>query len=262
MRVSADGDAIDSSPLAITGTYLRAHVASSGAESLIALDRFGQVSTIIAHDEGGLTLESETPLFRWFSDVSSAVVWDGGAYTVGWRYVGGEADPSWLGAAHVTGSGLPFDYRFAATGVPLPYGGTVSWGRPSIAVNEAGITAFAISEATAPSSLVRARLYLDSELAPMPALPHAPRNVVSYFGGNTARIDWQSETATGFVVEWSLDFGKTWAFFKTVAGDARTTNVFAYVGNQFRVRAFGPGGVSEGTSTSIGSMQRRHAERP
>jgi hypothetical protein len=262
MRVSADGDAIDSSPLTVSGTHLRAHVASSGAESLIVLDSSDQVSTIIAHDDGGLTLDAETPLFQWFSDVSSAVVWDGGEYTVSWRYVGGDVDPSWMGAAHVTRSGLPLDYRFAATGGPLPYGATVSWGRPSIAVNEAGITAFTISEATAPSSLVRARLYLASELAPMPAPPPAPRNVVSYFGGNTARIDWQSETAAGFVLEWSWDFGKTWGLYKTVSGDARTTTVYALVGNQFRVRAFGPGGVSDGTITSVGSLQRRRAQRP
>ncbi|MEA2328986.1 MAG: hypothetical protein QOE68_3945, partial [Thermoanaerobaculia bacterium] len=34
MRLSPDGDAIDSSPLAIAGPHFRAHVASSGAESL------------------------------------------------------------------------------------------------------------------------------------------------------------------------------------------------------------------------------------
>jgi hypothetical protein len=232
-------------------------VASSGAESLIALDSTtGQVSTIIAHDEGSLTLGAETPLFRWFSDVSSAVAWDGVMYTVAWRYFGADAGPSWMGAAHMQ-SGLPSDYRFTTSGATI----SGYWGRPSIAVSDTGITAFAISEAAGPSSLARARLYLASELAPMPAPPPAPRNVVSYFGGNTARIDWQSETAAGFVVEWSWDFGKTWGFFKTVSGDARSTTVYASIGNQFRVRAFGPGGVSEGTITSIGSPQRRRAER-
>jgi hypothetical protein len=164
-----------------------------------------------------------------------------------------------MGVAHVTRSGSPLDYRFAATG-PLPYGGTISWGRPSAAVNEAGITAFTISEATTSSSFVRARLYLASELAPMPAPPTAPGNVVSYFSGNTARIDWQSETAAGFAVEWSWDSGKSWHFYQTVSGDARSTTIsYAVVGNQFRVRGLGPGGMSEGTVTSIGSPQRRHA---
>jgi hypothetical protein len=250
MRVSADGDAIDSSPLTISGTHLRAHVASSGAESLIALDGFRDVSTIIAHTDGGLTLDAETVVFPWFWDISSAVVWDGAMYTVGWRYRA--ADAGWVGAAHVTRSGVPFEYRFTEA-VP-----SVWWGRPSMAVNETGAKAFVVSEGAAlPPSLARARLYLASELAPMPAPPPAPRNVVSYFGGSTARIDWQSETAVGFVVEFSWDFGKSWGLFKTVSGDARTTTVNAYVGNQFRVRAFGPGGVSEGTVTSIGSMQRR-----
>jgi len=253
MRVSADGDAIDSEPLTISGTHILAHVASSGAESLIALESYGQISTITVHDDSGLTLDAETPLFRWYSYVSSAVAWDGATYTVGWRYAGANTGPSWLGAARVTRSGSPLDYRFVATS------GAVSWGRPSIAVNDASITAFATSEAGGPASLARARLYLASELAPMPAPPPAPRNVVSNFGGNTARIDWQSETAAGFVLEWSVDFGNTWYGYNIISGDARTISVVAHVGNLFRVRAVGPGGLSEGTITSIGSMQRRHA---
>jgi hypothetical protein len=254
MRVSADGDAIDSSPPTISGTHDRAHVASSGAESLIALDSYRQLSTVTVHDDGGLTLDAEIPLFRWFSYVSSAVAWDGASYTVGWRYAGANTGPSWLGAAHVTRSGSPLDYRFVATG------GAAWSGRPSIAVNEAGITAFAISEAAGPSSLARARLYLASELALMPDPPPAPRNVVSYFGGNTARIDWQqSGTPDAFVLEFSFDFGTTWYWFSVVSGDARTINVNAHAGNLFRVRALGPGGMSEGTITSIGSQFRRRA---
>jgi hypothetical protein len=256
MRVSADGDAIDSTPVVIAGSHLRAHVASNGAQSLIALDSFHDVSTIIAHTEGGLTLEAETPVFRWFSDIASDVAWDGAAFTIGWRYAG--ADASWIGAAHVTRSGLPFDYRFATAGA-LP---SVWWGRPSIAVNEAGATAFAASDAVGPSSLARARLYLASELAPMPPPPAAPRNVVSYFGGNMARIDWQSDSAAGFVIETWLAYNNTWYLSGTARGDARTITINAAVGSLVRVRAFGPGGFSEGTITSIGSMQRRRAARP
>jgi hypothetical protein len=94
----------------------------------------------------------------------------------------------------------------------------------------------------------------------LPAPPPAPRNVVSYFAGNAARIDWQqSDTPAGFVLEWSVDFGTTWYLYKNISGDARTTTVIAHVGNLFRIRAIGPGGVSEGTITSVGSSQRRHA---
>jgi hypothetical protein len=95
----------------------------------------------------------------------------------------------------------------------------------------------------------------------MPPPPLAPRNAVSYFGGNTARIDWQSDTALGFVIELSPDFGKNWYLYRIVSGDTRTTSVFASVGNLFRIRAFGPGGLSEGTITSIGSMKRDRAVR-
>jgi hypothetical protein len=258
MRVSENGDAIDSSPLVITGSHLRAHVASSCAESLIALDGVHDVSTIVVHTEGALTLGAETPLFQWFSDIASAVVWDGAMYTVGWRY--GGADTSWIAAAHVTESGLPSDYRFVPTAGVLPFG-TVSGGRPSMAVNGAAITAFTVSETAPPSSMTRARLYLLSELAPMPAVPAAPRNVVSYFSGSAARIDWKSDPAAGFVIEVWAAYQNTWLVAQTVGGDARTTTVYASIGTLFRVRAFGPGGVSEGTITSIGSTPRRRAAR-
>jgi len=255
MRVSADGEAVDPSPLVISGTHLRAHIASSGAESLIALDSRSGVSTIVVHnDQRGLTLDAEALLFQWVSDIGSDVVWDGATYTAGWRYAGGDA--SWIGAAHLARSGLPFDYRFVTAGTLR-----APWGRPSIAVSDSGVTAFAVSEGTAASSFDRARLYLASELAPMPPPPPAPRNVVSYFGGIAARIDWQSDPVDGFVIEWSRDFGKHWSFYQMVPGNARTTTVYASVGNQFRVRAFGPGGVSEGTVTSIGSLQRSRAAR-
>jgi len=259
MRFSANGDAIDTTPLIISGPHLSAHVASSGAESLIALDGFRDVSTIVVHTDDVLTLGAETPLFHWFAEASSAVAWDGAVFTVGWRYVG--ADASWLGTARVTRSGLPFDYRVTATGGLLPYGDTVSWGRPSIAVNDAGSPALAISDVSGPSSGVPARLYLASELAPMPSPPPPPTNVVSYFGGNMARIDWQSDPAAGFAIEaWSA-FGNTWYVYGTVPGGVRTTRVYATVGSLFRTRAFGPGGLSEGTMTSIGSQVRRRSER-
>ena len=79
----------------------------------------------------------------------------------------------------------------------------------------------------------------------------------------TARIDWQSDGGgNGFLIEQSVDFGKTWFPAATAPPDARTITVNAKVGDLFHIRAFGPGGLSEGTITSIGSMQRRRAARP
>jgi hypothetical protein len=254
MRVSADGDAIDSSPLIITGSHLRARVASSGSESLIVLDGYRDVSTTVVHTDGGITLGAETPVFSWVSDTSSAVVWDGATFTVGWTYRG--ADANRIGTARVTRSGLPIDYRFtAAAAFPSEF-----WGWPTMAVNEAGDAAFVVSEGTAqPSPFVRARLYLASEFVPMPPPPPAPRNVVGYFGGTTARIDWESDPASGFAIEVWLAYNNTWSLYRTVSGDARTTTIYASIGTLVRIRAFGQGGLSEGTVTSIGSVQRRRA---
>lgn len=258
MRVSADGKPVDPSPIVIKGSYVRAHVASSGAESLITFDRDYQVSTIVVHDAGSLTLDAETPLFHWASSMSSAVVWDGATYTVGWRYRAPDPGPSWIGAARVTRSGLAFDYRVVATGLPIYSSGLLSWG-PSIAVSDAGVTAFVISEGTVQNR--RARLYLASEFAPMPAPPPAPSNVISYFSGETARIAWQlSDTAAGYVIETQVDIGR-WDINAVVPAYLNTATVYTRIGNLLRVCAFGPGGVSEGTTTSIGSMPRRHPAR-
>jgi hypothetical protein len=254
MRVSADGDAIDSSPLIITGSHLRARVASSGSESLIALDAYQGVSTIVVHTDGGITLGAETPVFSWISDTSSAVVWDGATFTVGWTYRGSDANR--IATAHVTRSGLPFDYRFTAAAA-FP---TAFWGWPAMAVNEAGDAAFVVSERTGqPPAFARARLYLASEFVPMPPPPPAPRNVVSYFNGSTARIDWQSDPASGFVIDSWWPVYQTWFPGGTIPGDARSATVYAAVGNLVRVRAFGLGGLSEGTIITIGSMPRRRA---
>ena len=121
-RCSRDGDAIDSQPLLISGGQSRGSGASSGAESLIALDRVGDVSAIVAHDENGLTLDAETRLFHWYGDVSSAVAWDGAAYTVGLSYVGLDQGPRRLGSAHVPHFVFPLAYRVPPA-VALPSAG-------------------------------------------------------------------------------------------------------------------------------------------
>jgi hypothetical protein len=251
MRVNAAGDSIDPSPAVIKGTHFRAHMASSGVESLIALDSPGQISTVVTHTESGVALDAEMPLFQWYSSVSGVVAWNGAAYNVGWTY-GGYGSSSWLAAARVTRFGLL---------IRLPFCGN----RGDRAAVDRGQRrrhdGFAVSEATSPRSPTRARLYLASEFAPIPPPPPAPVNVISYFSGTAARIDWeQRETPAGFFLEWSWDFGKSWGYM-SIPPDARTVTVTAHVGNLFRLRAIGPGGVSEGTITSIGSIQRRHAER-
>jgi hypothetical protein len=259
MRVSATGDAIDAVPVRIAGVHISAHVASSGTESLIALDAGLDTTTMIVREEGGaLQLGPEVPIFHWFYSLPSDVTWDGAAYDVGWRYPATSTMPGWLGVSRISRSGsLIGSFFTAAAGAPdslFPPAG------PSIATNDAGEFALVTSDAMSPSSVARAHLYLMSEFAPRPATPPAPRNAVSYLGGSKARIEWQSDGgADGFLLEESLDFGLHWFRVDALAPEVRTVTVPATVGNQFRVSAFGPGGLSAGTITSIGSAQRHRA---
>jgi hypothetical protein len=260
MRVSATGDAIDTAPVRVPGLHTRAHVASSGAESLIALDNGTDTSTVVVHSEdGALHLDAEVPLFHWFHNVASDVAWNGSTYVVGWQYAPSLSLSATgrLGAARVSRAGIPLDSFFTpAAGQPDIITQSAV---PSVAANDAGDVAFVISEMAPPSYASRARLYLMSEMAPMPPAPPAPRNVISSFSGSTTLIEWQSEAgADGFLIERSIDFGKTW-LPTLVTGDVRSTITNAGVGNQYRVSAFGPGGLSAGTVTSVGSPQRHRA---
>jgi hypothetical protein len=261
LRISTAGVAIDVVPVLIPGKHFAAHVASSGSESLIVLDRAGGASSVVVRDESGtLHLDPEVPVFDWFVG-TSGVAWDGSSYVVAVRYAASpafETEAGWLAAVQVSESGIPLRTVITPAAGPPDFSFATA---PSVATDVAGGTAFVISEVTSPTFVARARLYLLSEFSPtpMPAPPPAPRNAVSYFGGTTTRIDWQSDGGgSGFLIERSTDFGKNWSPYAVLPADARTTTVTAKIGDLFRVRAFGPGGLSEGTITSIGSPQRRH----
>lgn len=88
-----------------------------------------------------------------------------------------------------------------------------------------------------------------------------PRNAISLFGGKMERINWQGDDVLGYLVQWSYDFGTTWRNYAVLPGDARSITVPVTIGNLFRISAFGPGGVSAATVTSIGSEPRRRAAR-
>jgi hypothetical protein len=262
LRVSSAGDVIDATR--IPGNYLRAHVASSGNESLITLESYHDVSTVVVHDEdGALQVDPPVRLFRWpVSVVSSDVTWDGSSYIVAWEYLSmlGAPSPGWLAAARLTQSGLPFASFVAPVGAPESVIDSQSWG-PSLAANDAREAGIAISETLPQSYVPRARLYLMPELAPMPPPPPAPRNAVSLFTGRTALIEWKGDDVPGYLVERSNDFGATWTLYAVLPGTARSITVPASIGNLFRISAFGPGGVSAAAITSIGSEPHRRAIR-
>ncbi|MGH9418484.1 MAG: hypothetical protein ACRD3J_00805, partial [Thermoanaerobaculia bacterium] len=257
-RVSAEGNVLDVPAIEIPGKHWDAHVASSGSEFLIAFDNAGSVSSMVVHSTtAGVQLGEETTIFSWPDYVPSGIAWDGSAYVVTWHYAAG--NDAWLATARIDRSGKVLSTSVATTFPPEPIFGNLT---PSIAVNDAGDTAIVVEEATPPSSLSRARAYFTSEFAPMPPPPAAPGNAVSYLGGSTALIEWQSDGgAMDFVLEKLAD-GYSWLRLGTVTGEVRSATVQASVGNLVRVSALGPGGMSSGTITSIGSSQRRRAERP
>lgn len=261
LRVSAAGDAIDVMPVQIPGAHRRAHVASSGTESLLALDtRTDTSSMVITEEFGYLKLGPEVPLFHWFYDIGSDVVWNGSMYVAGWRYTPSPKDAGWLGVSQISQSGVPLRSSFTRSDGPADV--TAGPAVPSIAANDAQETAFVISEIAPPANVTRARLYLLSEMATMPAPPPAPRNVVSHFGGSKTLIEWQHEGgADGFLVEVTIDFGKTWLPILATSDIHSVVIQGAAIGLLYRVSAFGPGGLSAGTITSIGSPQRQRAAR-
>ena len=122
---------------------------------------------------------------------------------------------------------------------------------------------FVISEMAPPSYSALARLYLTSEMAPMPSPAPVPRNVVTYVTGSSTTITWQSEgTQLGFLIEVSPDFGKSW-FLRDLRGDVRTSVLVTDPrATLFRVSAIGPGGLSEPAVSTFGRIDRSRAVRP
>jgi hypothetical protein len=266
LRLSAAGAVLDSAPAKLIlgdSDNGDVHVASSGgSESLIVFDRdSGPVSVAVHGGAATLRLDPEVPLPQWKYGMSG-VTWNGSAYVVAIRYLLTSPYVTvWLSAIEISRSGTPLRTTTVAMAGPLDS----SWySTPEIATDPAAGGAFITTEVTRQTYVPRARVYLLSEFSAtaIPAPPPAPRNAVSYFSGTTARIDWVSDGgASSFVIDWSGNFGATWYTVTTTSADARTVTVNARIGDQFRVRALGPGGLSEGTTTSISSMPRRRAER-
>jgi hypothetical protein len=269
MGVSAAGAAIDAVPIRVAGKHLHAHVASSGAGILIALDGEHDVSTLqVAEDNGLLRLGEETPLFHWFGSVSSDVVWDGAAYTIAYRYFGRPDGPSWVGTQRIGDSGTWFEKRWVAAET-VGAASFADWGGPSLAANLLGESAFVISEIAPGSSVPRARLYFGHETHLWHGLPEPPHDAVSHFNGHTATITWQSGgnpfgagLAQGYLIEVSDDSGKTWTTAYVTMPDELSWTTQASVGEEFRISALTGGGTSfPGAATTIHSEPRRHAVR-
>jgi hypothetical protein len=75
----------------------------------------------------------------------------------------------------------------------------------------------------------------------VPPLPSAPTNVVSHLSGTFALLHWDG-VAPAFIVERSGLYG--WNVVDDLPGDVHESTVYAFVGYQFRIRAYGPDGSS------------------
>jgi hypothetical protein len=260
MRISAAGVAIDFKPVIppFGQPSGHIHVASSGSESLIVIDHsFGLSSSVVREEGGRLHFDPEVPLLQWYVG-SSSVAWDGSSYVVSVQHAlsatSAQSEAGLMAAIQVSQSGIPLRTLTRLAAGPPDF----FLDPPSIATDIAGGTAFLFSEVAPPTYVARARLYSLSEFSPGAGSPPppAPRNVISYFSGTTARIDWESDGgATGFLINRLGSLGTS------VPADARTVTVNATIGDLLVLRASGPGGLSEETITSIGSMPRRRAAR-
>jgi hypothetical protein len=68
-------------------------------------------------------------------------------------------------------------------------------------------------------------------------------------------------SGSGFTAAWYEPALSRYRMVSSVVNAIGTITIYAAVGSLVRIRAFGPGGFSEGTITSIGSMPRRRAAR-
>jgi hypothetical protein len=262
LRVSTGGIAIDANPVRIPGVHVRAHVASSGLESLIALDTNTDTSAMIVREQSFLLqLGPEIPLFHWFSTFGSDVAWTGSMYVVAWPYAFLQTRPGWIGFSRISRSGVPFGALFTPTAGSAESGTPLS--KASVAANTAGEAAAVISEMAPPTYVARARLYLMSELASLPPPPEPPRYVVAYRAATKTVITWESGAPRdGFLIEVSVDSGRNW-YPNAVTGDVRSMTMTSYPPYYlFRIRTIGPGGLSEPAAASLVIVERRRAERP
>lgn len=249
-RIATDGTVLDTPPVVVSSTGRSVLLATSGTEFLVL---FGGSSVIVRSTSGGLEVGKEQFLF---DHPAGAVTFDGTGYLAAFRYqVFGSA---WLAVARINRTG-----QMSAPLVTQAYVSDLYQLAPLIAVNRAGEAAIAMTEENAPPFHVpRGRIYLLSEIKEeIPSPPQAPRDIVSHFENHLATVMWDSDDASGFVVERSFDQGLHWYTSLTTPGTTRMATVVAEQGNLIRVRAFNAGGMSTGRLTTVGGEPRRRAIR-
>jgi hypothetical protein len=251
-RLRADGSFVDAVQVE---TYAsRFHIASGVRESLMVSDFGGSVFAQVIHADDTLTVDPAFTLSSWYGRAMSNVAWNGSSYTVALQ--SGFAANWWLSTLTVNSPRDVIQQTVVATSpgeAETP---------PAIAFNEAGTMLIATSEVEPAIGAARVRAYSEEDLHSSLPRPAAPRitsavKTLRAEGGTLATVTWEIDASnvTGFAIEW---VDGTYATPVAIVDAAARS---ATIGNadRVRVRAFGPGGISEPSATMVALLPRHRA---
>jgi hypothetical protein len=250
-RLRPDGIVVDQA--FVDTAPARFHIATSKHDSLLVVDpswccRANAILAYAIHTGDKLTVDPPVSVFTTFADIASDVAWNGNSYTVAWH--SGYGDAWSLSTARVSGSSI-FNPITAMTARPDVLNS------PAIAVNETAQAVITVSEFQPSYGAARARAYAESELHAMPPLPATPRITSAVVTGSETVIEWESDgiAVAGFAIE-QVNGSKASLVVRAEA-DARSARV-GYKVDAVRMRAFGPGGLSQASATvAVTSPARR-----
>lgn len=254
MRLSADGTLLDRAPYRMLGRQT-ARVATSGSEFLVLTSNYDTFSAVVVHGAAsGLSVSAPvmtiTPVITINGGRACDVTWNGTSYSVAWT-----GSDYWLRQWRLDRSGGVLQKLFTTASSPYP---------PSVAANDAGEVAIAISEDAAPSGLSRARIYFGSEIQPVPSGLATPTNAVSHLAGSYAAVKWDGD-APRFLIEKLYPPAiavNAWYVVQELPGDVHESSVYASAGETVRIRAYGPdGSTPDGAITTIHSEPRTRPVR-
>lgn len=244
-RLTRTGAPSDLQPvdLELPGTP-KLSVATSGSEFLVVagsklrvLDGGSQLRVMVARD-----------LMDW--PALSDVTWDGTSYVVALRY---SAVQSYLRVLRLDRAANDAAVRRGTTTLPPDEPAA-----PSIATPFAGNALIGVQEGT-PADGASATVYLERDLAPLPAPPGTPRNVhVRRLSSTELEVAWDPPAEgepDSYIVELTFDF---WQTRVHVPGGTRQVRVTWYYGDPVvRVRAFNVAGPSGPAPEGSGKTKRR-----
>jgi hypothetical protein len=259
-RVARDGSRTGD-PVLIESQGGTPHVASDGRDFLVVTDekpigvtwRTSSVTTrYVRANANGLVVEQPSTLLTWPLGLTSEVAFNGTEFVVAARY--GFDRRSYLSTIHVATDNTVRG-RFLSAVQPANDSGE----SPAIASNASGDVLLAISEARDGWGVSRVRSYKETELAPAPSRPSPPAAVSATVIANTATVKWAPANGEvdGYVIETVTPNGP-W-IVTTVPGTVTTATIYAGLGTQIQIRAFGAGGTSEPSASvaAIPPVRRR-----